>query len=214
MREDRDVPLTLRDIMTREVQAITPEATIREAALFLADHAISGAPVVANGRLVGVVSASDIVEFNAVTPGVPEEAPVDIGWEDVGETAIAAEGDEVSGTFFVDLWADEGADVHERFEHVDGPEWDVLSEHTVEEVMTRRLCTLPPDTTLAAAARTMLGERVHRVLIVEDGRLLGLVSTTDFLRAIAEDRLCDRASHTGREDWSADRVLGEPLARP
>ena len=35
----------------------------------------------------------------------------------------------------------------------------------------------------------MLRERVHRVLVMEDGRLVGVVSSTDVLRAVAERKI-------------------------
>jgi CBS-domain-containing membrane protein len=50
------------DIMTRDVVTLSPEATAAAAARQLLDHGISAAPVVdAKGRLVGIVSESDLL---------------------------------------------------------------------------------------------------------------------------------------------------------
>lgn len=57
----------------------------------------------------------------------------------------------------------------------------------VEDVMTRVLYAVRPGDTLAAAARLMTTERIHRVLVAdEQGTLLGLVSAMDVVRAVAE----------------------------
>ena len=57
--------LTAQDIMTRSVITVREDATVRElATLFLAQN-ISGAPVVdANGRVIGVVTESDLIFQN------------------------------------------------------------------------------------------------------------------------------------------------------
>jgi CBS domain-containing protein len=57
-------------IMTREVVTVAPETTLKEAAALMAEHAISGLPVVADGRVLGVLSQSDIVAKETA----PEEA--------------------------------------------------------------------------------------------------------------------------------------------
>jgi CBS domain-containing protein/RNA polymerase-binding transcription factor DksA len=181
-------PATLRAIMATDVFTLPPEATIREAAELFADKNISGAPVVRGDRILGVISARDILEFSADSPGVPaerEEAPEPGDWNEPHEFA---EGGDPAALYFLDLWQTGEADVAERFARIAGPEWDVLSEHGVEEIMTRRLCALPPDASIADAARYMLRTGVHRVLVVEHGRLIGVVTTTDFLRAIAQGK--------------------------
>ncbi len=81
------------------------------------------------------------------------------------------------------------ADLVERFAGPDGPEWDVRSEHYVAEVMTGRMFSLSPDLNVVEAARLMTNRRIHRVIIVEDGNLEGIVSAMDFVRAVAEGRL-------------------------
>ncbi|MGQ9631137.1 MAG: CBS and ACT domain-containing protein [bacterium] len=52
--------MTVGDIMTKNPVTITPDATIEEAALIMRDRHISGLPVVDRGKLVGIVTESDI----------------------------------------------------------------------------------------------------------------------------------------------------------
>ena len=52
-----------RELMTTPVIAATPEMTVKEAADLMAQHRVSGVPVIdRNGHLVGVVSESDLLE--------------------------------------------------------------------------------------------------------------------------------------------------------
>jgi CBS domain-containing protein len=61
---------------------------------------------------------------------------------------------------------------------------------TVDNVMTKDVITLPPDADHAEAARVMNKARIKRVLIVdESGKLCGLVSRSDILRAFARPDL-------------------------
>ncbi len=50
-----------KDIMTKDVVTVTPEATVKEVAKILTEENISGAPVVEEGELVGIVSEGDVI---------------------------------------------------------------------------------------------------------------------------------------------------------
>lgn len=52
--------LTVDKIMTREPLTIAPQATIREAARLMLEHKIGGLPVLEGGRVVGIITESDI----------------------------------------------------------------------------------------------------------------------------------------------------------
>ena len=53
--------LCARDVMTRDIISIGPEATVVEAARLMIGRRISGVPVLENNRLVGIVSEGDLV---------------------------------------------------------------------------------------------------------------------------------------------------------
>lgn len=61
--------LRLRDIMTTEVATATPDLTLREGMELLSTRHISGAPVMAGGKVVGVFTASDLLSFLADLDG-------------------------------------------------------------------------------------------------------------------------------------------------
>jgi CBS domain-containing protein len=56
---------------------------------------------------------------------------------------------------------------------------------TVGEVMSRDLLTVEQETTLVDAAAAMTARRVGAVLIVSGGRLTGILTERDVLRAVA-----------------------------
>lgn len=56
--------------------------------------------------------------------------------------------------------------------------------HNVMELVTEDVIAVGPDELLVEAAGTMLREKIHRLPVLDDKRrLLGIISTTDVLRA-------------------------------
>jgi CBS domain-containing protein len=53
--------LTVGEIMTRSVITIGPDSPAREGARLMLDHQIGALPVLDDGRLVGIVTETDIV---------------------------------------------------------------------------------------------------------------------------------------------------------
>lgn len=181
--------VTLHDIMSLDVETVSPEASLREVAALFADKHITGAPVVSGDKVVGVVSATDLVEFDAESSGVPRRREEQVEWGDFTEPEEWSEGAESPSAFFVDMWGSAGPDADTRLDESDGPEWNVLEEHTVGEVMTRTLCALPSTAPAREAAEYMLRAGVHRILVMDDGVLVGVVTTTDIVKAVAQHGL-------------------------
>lgn len=67
-----------------------------------------------------------------------------------------------------------------------------LEEVTVDEVMTRKVQSLPPDCSVDEAAALMGKKQIHRVLVMEEDALLGIVTTSDVAKAVAEHRIRTR----------------------
>jgi acetoin utilization protein AcuB len=65
-----------------------------------------------------------------------------------------------------------------------GAEHEWLEKIRVEEVMTKQVVTAGPDWTLQRAVDLMLEKRIGCLPVVEDGRLIGLLSETDCLRLL------------------------------
>jgi CBS domain-containing protein len=180
--------LRVHDIMTPNVVTLSADATLRTAVDTLVTYHIGGAPVIERDRVVGVLSAQDILEFESVTPIEPSaderedenalEPPE--AWDETTDAPVS---------FFADLWPHDGPTVFERFASSRGPEWDFLADHTVAEAMTSSVCTVPAGLDVSGAARRMVAAGVHRALVFAEGKCVGILTTTDILRAVAEARV-------------------------
>jgi CBS domain-containing protein len=146
-------PITAADVMNPGVLAAAVDWTLPELADFLAEHQISGAPVVdPTGRLLGVVSVTDLAAALAQLPRTPAVSD-----------------------FFQSAWP-EGpnretlADLLARGER-----------RTVREIMTPHVYTVTEDTPVGELAETLIEEHVHRLLVTRGERVVGIVSTSDLL---------------------------------
>lgn len=179
--------LKLRDIMTTDVVTVLPDTSLREAAALFARRHVSGAPVLREGAIVGVVSTSDIIAYAASRRGDAGEPSGGWWWTDGGS---ADETRPPPRTRAVDpdaeLLALTGEEV--RGQRARTTHGDLLDETTVEQVMTRKLWALDPEADVAFAAQVMARNGIHRVMVASNGRLAGVVSTTDITRAVADGR--------------------------
>jgi CBS-domain-containing membrane protein len=124
---------------------------------------VHGVPVVdADGRLVGVVSQTDLLTWHYTTG--------------------------VDGATFYD--APDSTRVGEHAGGMTRPS-DIRTAR-IDELMSPIVHCICPDQSLALAAARMLSRQVHRLIVLdEQGRVLGLISAVDLLRAVpgVEDAL-------------------------
>jgi CBS domain-containing protein len=66
---------------------------------------------------------------------------------------------------------------------------DLMLDTSVRDIMTPRPYTVAPDEDVREAARQMLYGEVHRLFVAEGDRLVGVISTTDIVRAVATGKL-------------------------
>lgn len=175
----------ISEIMTSDVCVVEPEMTLRSALEALRACGVAGAPVVRGTEVVGVVSASDLLDLQATTAPIPSFRDDQGEWNEPVEEDERWEEGASPPLYFLDLWLESEADVAERMS-VEGPEWDFLADHTVSEAMSRKLYSVEPSQDLREAAREMTENKVHRLLVLDGGRLAGIVSASDIVRAVAE----------------------------
>ena len=69
--------------------------------------------------------------------------------------------------------------------------WEInylLMRVTVGGVMTTSVIVVDPDRPIAEAARIMMDHKIGALPVVEVGHLVGIVTESDFVRAMAEPR--------------------------
>jgi len=129
------------ELMQTNLQTVRPDASIADAIALLSDTHVTGVPVVdGRGRVLGVLTTTDVLNATAETAGAEER---------------------------------------ER----------LFEQTTVQEIMTPRPITISPDTDVKEAAQQMLYLEVHRLFVEDDGRLVGVISQSDIVRAVALARI-------------------------
>jgi CBS domain-containing protein len=74
------------------------------------------------------------------------------------------------------------------FEETEG-RYEALLARKVEELMSRDVFTTTPGTPMLAAASLMLRKKIRRLPVVEDGKIIGIVSQGDIHQAIFKKKL-------------------------
>jgi CBS domain-containing protein len=160
------------DVMNTRVLAVRPDITVRELATFLTENEISGAPVMdGHGRLLGMVSLSDIAQGEADEAGLGSS-------ESDPEASVHG-------------WEEEATIDEMRELHVEG------GEALVRDIMTPAAYAVPDDTPVSRLARTMVAGRVHRLLVVRDQRVVGIVTSLDLLTLLSGDAKSRRRASRG-----------------
>ena len=81
---------------------------------------------------------------------------------------------------------------------------DAQPARAASDIMTPEIVAVSPCMPIAEVAQTMREQHVHRVLVVEDDELLGVLTTFDLLRAfIRDERLPTRGTDAIDYDPSA-----------
>lgn len=179
---------SVQDLMSTDVVTVAPDLSLRSAAELFAARHLGGAPVMAGSRVVGVISTSDILAFEASTPDAAATMR-ERAEREPGSSEEWREGNDPPSAFFTDLWMDADADVLRCVEAAGNPEWDPLAEHTVADAMSRWVVSVAPETSAVTAARLMTSSRIHRVVVLDGDRLCGVLSTLDLVRAVGQGRV-------------------------
>jgi CBS domain-containing protein len=152
-------PLThgtfVADVMVRDVVTVRPGAALRVATELLSHKRISGLPVLdEEGRVVGVLSEKDILRVLRQHEGLG-----------------------IPGGLFDLLLEPSEARQRDMLTRCRR----VLNEMKVESAMTSPAQTIRPTNLTVEAIRRMLDARINRLPVVEDGRLVGIVTRRDVL---------------------------------
>lgn len=140
--------MRVEQIMTTDVATARPDTPLKEVARTLAEHSISGLPVVdAEGELVGIVSEHDLL------PGSPEEPD---------HPGLMRR-------------------LHLRSNGTRPP------ARVAADVMSSPVVSIEPYWSIPGAAAIMRDNEVKRLPVVRQGRVVGIVSRADVIRAIARN---------------------------
>ena len=180
-------PRTVGDEMTREVETITPDTLLADAAKTMREKFIHRLFVTREGQLAGVLSTTDLmraIEEKRVNYPVGDymSAPVFTirDHEPLGEALERLDSGHASGLVVVeDGWPVGIFSKVQALEARDQPR-----SVAVGDVMSPKILVLPPTTSLHRAAAQASSLGVRRV-VIHDGRdVQGILSGLDFARAV------------------------------
>jgi len=165
------------DVMTTGVITVDPDTSVQAVAKHLSERGISGVPVVdAADRLVGIVSEGDLL--HRVETGTERVAGRRRSW-----------------------WLDTIASDQELAR-------DYIKSHgrTAKDVMTREVISVTETTDLADVAMLLDTKRIKRVPVLRDGKLVGIVSRANLVRALAASKT-DPAAEPATDDRTIRAML-------
>jgi CBS domain-containing protein len=148
--------MKVRDLMNAEPVTCQKADTISEAARMMKERKISGMPVMDEERLVGVISESDILQL--LSP------------KSEGQLWLPSPF-EIFEVPFRDLL---------KLQQMQGDIEDI-SKKKVSEIMHRDVRKIGPDDSAEEAALLMTRHRINRLPVVENGKLVGIITRGDII---------------------------------
>jgi len=151
--------LRVKDIMQTDVVAAGPDTTVEELADLLAEHRISGVPVVdGENRVIGVVSEADVIMQDA-----------DLHFPHYVQLLESI------------IYLESVRKFEERYRKAFGTK--------VADIMSKEVVTISPEAPVREAATLMADRGVNRLPVTERRHLVGIVTRGDIVRAIAESKV-------------------------
>ena len=152
--------LTAKQVMTSEVLAAEVDWSIERLSEFLIVNSISGSPVQSKeGNLIGVVSLTDIVR-NETQHEKESQWPHD---------------------YYLHA-------LERQFAREEAASFRIEAEplKTVRAIMTPMIFQVTEDTSVQQVADMMIKNRIHRVFVTRDEKVVGIISTPDMLKVIRD----------------------------
>ena len=159
---DASTASTVAAHMTSNPITLTPGMPLSDAAQLLVDKDITGAPVVDDGALVGVLSQFDFL------------------YKTAGSRSVLTAGTTSSG----------GAPMARSTRYLANTErLKKAAAETVRDAMTPNPMTISADSSMQDAAAMMLKQKFNRLLVESEGKLVGILSTSDVMRLVLSGQL-------------------------
>ena len=151
---------TVRDYMDADPVTVGPDATVEEVARTLGEHELHGVPVVdLSGGVLGIVTENDLV--------------------------ISDEQGDLHIPHYVELFG--GLIAIPPFRNVEQRLKKAVAA-TASQMMSADPATVGPGDDVHQAAHVIVETGHNRIPVVEGGRLVGVISRADVVRALAAER--------------------------
>ena len=151
--------ITAEDIMSRKIITVSSKTPFNELIETLVEHKIGGVPVVNEDKeLIGIVSKSDIVTHTL-------EKELKKVLKKVVDVVFETKEDK--------------AGIKKLPKRL---------SRSVGNIMTHNVITASPDTQISDIADLMLKNKIHRIIITENKKVVGIVTALDILELFPESQ--------------------------
>ena len=144
-----------RDVMTRDVVSVTLDTSVRKIASLLVKHGIGAVPVIDSSG----APIGIVSERDLIRPDRAAREAWRRSWLE-----ILAEGEPLAPELLA--WLDS-------------------QNRSARAVMSAPVITVNEETNLREIAETLTTHRIKRVPVVTDGRIVGIISCADLVRALS-----------------------------
>jgi len=153
--------MKIKDVMNKDVITCKPDDTLGNLADLLKKNHISGLPVVDKGKVVGLVSETDLLKLFKF-PEISNELWLPSPFEII----------EIPIRNLVKI-----EETKKAFEN--------LKLQPVRDIMTKTIHAISPEDELEDASGMMVRHKVNRLPVIDNGKLVGIVARSDILRGLS-----------------------------
>jgi CBS domain-containing protein len=185
--------------MSEDLITVDKDQNLSDALKLLRKHNVSRLPVTNNKELVGIISERDIanklgsskyesmpasrLHISSVMVKDVFTVPKTMQLEDVAKLMLD------NGIGSVPVMDDEKmVGIVSKADFVTLATGIAFDKITVKEIMSKKLVTVSPTERIVHARRQMLEAHVARVPVVDDGELVGMITSKDLMRAFIDFR--------------------------
>ena len=154
--------MKIKDVMNKDVIVCAPDDSLGSLADMFKKNHISGIPVIDNGKVVGLVSETDLIKLFKI----PE--------------------------FSNDLWLPSPFEIIEipirnllKLEETK-KFFENMKLRPVKDIMTGKVHSISPDAGLEDASTMMVKYNVNRLPVIDNDKLVGIVTRGDIIKGLSE----------------------------
>lgn len=153
----RGVKMQAKDIMVTEVVTVKKDDTVEDVIKLLIQHNISGLPVVDEEGRVTGIVTEGDLIYRSKKLHIPAYFTILDGYIFLESTKSLEE------------------------------EMKKIAAYRVEDMMTQEVITVGEEESVEEIATTMIRKKINRLPVVRDGKLVGIVSRRDIIKAYVRE---------------------------
>lgn len=154
--------MNVKKVMTKDVIALSPDDTVKDAVKKFASNRISGSPVLdAEGNILGILSEKDIL--HALETKCKR---LEMVYPSLSLVSVS----------FVEHFDDK--------EVVDA--FTEIANTLVSDLMKKEAITIDHEKSISQAIDLMNNKEINRIPVIDDGRIIGIITRRDIIKGLAE----------------------------